>query len=65
MTEDSFLQMERRLDSLKREHRKIDTEIENLSSYQEFIRHSLKRKKLVLRDEIIRIESMIYPDIPA
>ena len=54
----------KRLDSLKRQHRELDLQIEQ-TAIDEFTRQRFKKMKLQLRDEIIRIEQMVYPDIIA
>ncbi|MGE0754335.1 MAG: YdcH family protein [Alphaproteobacteria bacterium] len=54
----------KRLDSLRRQHRELDNQIEE-TSIDEFTRQRFKKMKLQLRDEIIRIEQMVYPDIIA
>lgn len=53
----------KRLDSLRRQHREIDSQIE--STHDEFSRQRFKKMKLQLRDEITRVEQMVYPDIIA
>ncbi|MEL6482167.1 MAG: DUF465 domain-containing protein [Pseudomonadota bacterium] len=56
------------LDVLKSEHRRLDDEIEaerdNPLADQLALRR-LKKKKLALKDEIARIEDLLYPDIIA
>ncbi|MEM7497335.1 MAG: DUF465 domain-containing protein [Pseudomonadota bacterium] len=56
------------LEVLKTEHRRLDEEIEaerdNALADQLAIRR-LKKKKLALKDEIARIEDLLYPDIIA
>lgn len=60
--------MRARLESLREEHRDLDTAIEAL---QETVVHDqvrlarLKKRKLALRDEIATIESHLIPDIIA
>lgn len=54
----------KRLDALRKQHRDLDSQIEE-SSLDEFSRQRFKKQKLQLRDEIIRIEQMVYPDIIA
>ncbi|MFK7945301.1 MAG: YdcH family protein [Paracoccaceae bacterium] len=56
------------LEELKREHRALDTEI--LASQPEVGMEPLdlkrmKKRKLLLRDRITRIEDQLYPDIIA
>ena len=53
---------------LRQEHADLDASIEALSHMpipDQLLIARLKRKKLVLRDEIVKIESRILPDIIA
>lgn len=53
---------------LRQEHADLDASIEALSHMpvpDQLLIARLKRKKLVLRDEIVRIEGRILPDIIA
>ena len=57
-----------RLELLKAEHRDMDDAIQALSqrAVPDMLQlQRLKRKKLLLRDEIDRIESQLLPDIIA
>jgi hypothetical protein len=60
--------MRARLESLREEHRDLDTAIEAL---RETVVHDqvrlarMKKRKLALRDEIATIESHLIPDIIA
>ena len=57
-----------RLNSLKTEHQKLDSEIESLISQAGFdqIRvQRLKKRKLALKDEISSLENSLLPDIIA
>ena len=57
-----------RLAEVQNEHRALDTEIdalaESLATDQITLRR-LKKRKLRLKDEIARLEDMLYPDIIA
>ncbi len=64
MTEDKALSLRKRLDSLRSQHRSLDEEIQ-ASGYDEFTLVRKKREKLTLRDQIMQIESIVYPDIIA
>ena len=60
--------IEQRLKSLKSEHQKLDMLIEQeISAPRENqIRvQRLKKQKLAIKDEIVRLESMLLPDIIA
>jgi hypothetical protein len=56
------------LDDLRREHKSLDEQLEQLSRAQavDFLTIAkLKKEKLRLKDTIQRIESMLIPDILA
>jgi len=57
-----------RLQELRLEHRDLDSAIDALQDtvrYDQLQMQRLKKKKLYLRDEIARIQDLIYPDIIA
>lgn len=54
----------KKLESMRAHHREIDERIK-LNGLDEFTRQRLKREKLQLRDEINKIEQIVYPDITA
>ncbi len=57
-----------KLDALKEEHRDLDFAIEALGEKpfrDQLALSRLKKRKLVLKDEIARIEDELYPDIIA
>jgi hypothetical protein len=57
-----------RLKVLQQEHADLDASIEALTQMpvpDQLMIARLKRKKLVLRDEIVKIEAIILPDIIA
>ncbi len=56
------------LKELKEEHRALDEEIAALGhapAMDQFTLRRLKKRKLQLKDEITRLEDLIYPDIIA
>lgn len=57
----------RRLHELRSEHRDLDTVIIRLSEAggDQLQTQRLKKRKLRLKDEIVRLESMLVPDIIA
>ena len=58
----------RKIEMLKVEHRDLDEVIERLSHDQDLddLRlRRLKRRKLLLKDQIVLLESRLVPDIPA
>ena len=54
----------KRLESLRMRHRELDDKI-GVNGIDEFTRQRLKKEKLHLRDEILKIEQVVYPDITA
>lgn len=63
MGEDKKIMQE--LDMLKAEHRTIDLAIDELKGADMIRIQKLKKRKLLLRDKIMILESMLYPDIIA
>lgn len=66
MANDELLKTQ--LKELRREHRKLDAEIETLhtdNTSDQLTLRRLKKRKLQLKDEITRIEDRLYPDIIA
>jgi hypothetical protein len=58
----------RRLEELKTEHRDLDTVIaalEAVARVDQLQLVRLKKRKLRLKDEIMRLESRLIPDLPA
>ena len=58
----------KQLEDLQEQHRKLDTEIDELAKNSwenEFSVARLKKQKLRLRDQIYQIEIQLYPDMPA
>ena len=56
------------IQELRRQHRKLDEEITELSDTalgDQLMLKRLKKRKLQLKDEIARIEDKLYPDIIA
>jgi hypothetical protein len=61
-------QVRQKLEELKSEHRDLDDVIEVLKAsppYDQLRLQRLKKRKLVLRDMITKLESMLVPDIIA
>ncbi len=66
MTDQDML--EKQLAKLRREHRELDENIQNLaanSPYDPIEVQRLKKRKLQLKDEIARLDSALLPDIIA
>ena len=60
--------LERRLATLRSEHRDLDDVIERISDGNAFDQlqiRRLKKRKLMLKDQIAQIESKLVPDIIA
>lgn len=60
--------LKQRLEELKSEHRDLDDVIARLGEaapFDQLRMQRLKKRKLVLKDEIARVESRILPDIIA
>jgi len=61
-------ELEQTLEELKMEHRDLDIVIEQLSETApvDLLRlQRLKKRKLALKDSVLKIESMLLPDIIA
>ena len=66
--DDNQNQIIAQLHQLESEHRDLDDVIERLGDYKPFDQlklQRLKKRKLVLKDEIIKLRSRILPDIIA
>ena len=60
--------LQQRIVALKMEHRDLDTAIERLagdSAHDELQLRRLKRRKLLLKDQIARLERQLDPDVLA
>ncbi len=60
--------LQQRIVALKIEHRDLDTAIERLefdTGHDELQLRRLKRRKLLLKDNIARLERQLDPDVPA
>jgi hypothetical protein len=61
-------QLQARLSEVKSEHRDLDDVIAHLtegSTFDQLQMIRLKKRKLLLKDEILRLESKLLPDIIA
>jgi hypothetical protein len=61
-------QLRQKLEELRTEHRDLDDVIEVMTSsppYDQLRLQRLKKRKLVIKDLISRLESMLVPDIIA
>lgn len=65
---DDLEEIKRRLDDLKSEHRDLDDVIARLlekAPFDQLQLQRLKKRKLMLKDEILKVESQLLPDIIA
>ena len=65
---DDLETVRRRLETLKQEHRDLDDVIARITedgSFDQLQVQRLKKRKLVLKDQIIKLESELHPDIIA
>ncbi len=58
------LMLEKRLDYLRVKHHELD-EMTKETGIDEFTRMRLKKEKLAMRDQIMQIERVVYPDVTA
>jgi len=68
MNEEEIEQMRQRLAELQSEHRDLDDVIAQISDSAPFDQVQitrLKKRKLLLKDQILRLESELLPDIIA
>lgn len=60
--------LKHKLDKLKEDHRKLDEDIVNSMSqplYDQLAVQRLKKRKLILKDEILKLQKKLLPDIIA
>jgi hypothetical protein len=65
---DDLAELKRQLEELRTEHRDLDDVIRRLSEggpFDQLQMQRLKKRKLVLKDQIAQIESKLLPDIIA
>jgi len=68
MIDDNAEDLQRRLEDLRTEHRDLDDVIAHLSdggTVDQLQLKRLKKRKLLLKDQIIAVESSLLPDIIA
>lgn len=68
LTDEERLQIEARIAALEMEHQDLDDIIERLSEHptqDQLQLRRLKKRKLLLKDSIARLEVMLVPDILA
>jgi hypothetical protein len=68
MIDDTQDELRRKLEDLRTEHRDLDDVIERLAdsgTYDQLQLKRLKKRKLMLKDQMIAIESALLPDIIA
>jgi len=65
---DDLETVRRRLETLKQEHRDLDDVIARITedgAFDQLQVQRLKKRKLVLKDQITKLESELHPDIIA
>lgn len=68
MDKDERVDLRAQIDLLKQEHRELDAAIADLASGPplDLLRvQRLKKRKLMLKDEIVRLQDLLLPDIIA
>ena len=70
LTEEEINNARATLDELRVEHRDLNLVVEHLVStplpeQDQLLIHRLKKRKLLLKDKIYQLESMLIPDIKA
>lgn len=68
MIDDNTEELQRQLAELRQEHRDLDDVISHLSCTGQFDQiklQRLKKRKLMLKDQIAKVESLLHPDIIA
>lgn len=68
MDNDELIEMHRRLEALRLEHRDLDAALSALQEnhyVDQFQLGRMKRRKLQLKDAIARLESRLIPDLNA
>lgn len=68
MIDDNQQELLRQLNELRAEHRDLDDVIAHLGKAAEFDQiklQRLKKRKLMLKDQITKLESQLHPDIIA
>ena len=68
MNKEETAAIRQRIEALRLEHRDLDDVIEHLSGQpyvDQLQMRRLKKRKLLLRDMIHKLESMLIPDLPA
>lgn len=58
------LMLEKKLDYLREKHRELDGMLAS-AALDEFTKVRLKKEKLGMRDQMMHIESILYPDVIA
>ena len=68
LSEEEIAELKVRLGTLKSEHRDLDEVIARVSeggSFDQLMMKRLKKRKLMLKDQIAKLESQLVPDIIA
>lgn len=68
MTEEEIVDLQSRIRELEEEHRDLDQVISHLIDNpppDELLVRRLKKRKLSLKEKLLKLQSMMIPDIPA
>lgn len=68
LSEEEIAELKERLAALKSEHRDLDEVIARVSEggvFDQLMMKRLKKRKLMLKDQITKLESQLLPDIIA
>lgn len=68
LSEEEIAELKKRLVALKSEHRDLDEVIARVTEggvFDQLMMKRLKKRKLMLKDQITRLESQLLPDIIA
>jgi hypothetical protein len=68
LSAEEIAELKERLAALRSEHRDLDEVIARVSessAFDQLMMQRLKKRKLMLKDQIIKLESQLWPDIIA
>lgn len=68
MTDDEERELREKLSLLRAEHRELDSRIsalEETAPFDQFSIVRMKKQKLLVKDQLIKLEALLFPDIIA
>ncbi|MEL7302329.1 MAG: DUF465 domain-containing protein [Pseudomonadota bacterium] len=68
MTDDEERELREKLSLLRAEHRELDSRIsalEETAPFDQFSIVRMKKRKLLVKDQLIKLEALLFPDIIA